>query len=208
MVGQTVSRVWAFGWESIIKPCLPQVAIGAVLYLATNAPKVGNYLRYDMEFQVYLVPSPNACKRGVFRGEIPVWGLLVVLVALTTLGTWIRLYRDAQEPKLRRFSVRGLIWELTPLFFYVYKKEESPDDVDDLIKGPYCPNCQQSLQGESGGIDWVPRTRVIEHPCPNCGFNHDWLGMYDNGRLFTIEVAKKIVYREAQRQARLGDLRP
>jgi hypothetical protein len=165
-------------------------------------------MRYDLDFQIYVVSYPDARKLGVLRGEMPVRGLLAALVALTAVGTWIRLYWRAQEPKLRTFGVRGLIWELTPLFFAVYKKEESPGDVDDLIKGPYCPKCQQSLQRESGGIDWVPRTRVIEHRCPICGFNHEWVGMGEEGRLFTVETAKRIVYREAQRQARCGDLKP
>jgi hypothetical protein len=197
-MGFLENRSVRFMWESVLKPILPAGA----LYLLTFVPKGGPYLSYRVGVLLYVSSHsklpPNHWVGDL--GELPVWLIAGIIVAMVFLGrlfaTWWRA--RGQIPDLSKAIVAGLEWDVMPAFFEDYATLENPAPamMGYYIKGPYCSSCHSSLQTATEHPGWDGLRFDIRNPCP-CGVRH----LFENE--FPVDHAKVVVYRALQREARL-----
>lgn len=98
-------------------------------------------------------------------------------------------------------------WQIRPAVLSIFRKIDNPsaETLQDLIQGPFCPQCHKRLQ-PGAQVDTevadAPRNIVAGH-CQHCHWSHPELGLDPDAlRGITLHKVKSLVYREAQRQAR------
>ncbi len=189
--------------EATIQAVVAVMVAALLPALAIFIPKIGPYLTASL--------------------PIPVWLLLsTCFVVVVLIASLARRTRRAQlqaptntappaapapepptqpKPDFYPFSYLDLRWEIRRRFFELFRTLENPiaSTLDDILKGPFCPQCQRPLrraEGEFGGL-----FHRIENPCPTCNRSHP------NQRVmqFSLYQIKSEVYKEAQRRARSGE---
>lgn len=115
--------------------------------------------------------------------------------------------------KFYRFECFDLLWEFDPIFLQIFRSTDGvPVNLEALVRGPLCRNCQfslveplresflmrisrETLTGECGLLN------ILTNPCPRCGHK---VQISAGNESLPVRLLKERAYLEAQRLARCG----